>query len=918
MIATTKHRNLRPASRRAATCTWPLVLGLAAASCGSNTAPKEEASVDVVDDDDSLIAQNGVEERRVPPPPPRVRPTTVGNWSDPATWGGRKPVAGETVTIPRNVVVVLDESPPALGGLRIDGDLEFARRDLDLTAEYILVHGGVYVGTREAPFAHRATITLTGPRHQNIMGMGSRGILVMDGRVELYGVTPNVAWTRLADHADAGARTLALAQRVNWRASDQLALAPTDFYDPNASTELVEANTVGGDRVELRTGIRHFRWGKLQHVTRTGMSLTPDPEFRPPSPGSPTVLDERAEVANLTRRIRVVGADDELFRRDGFGAHVMVMGRRSVFRLDGVELRRVGQSGLLGRYPIHFHMLSYDAATGRDLGDVTHHVRNTSVWESENRCMVIHGTNGVTLQRNVCFDIKGHAYFFEDAVERRNHLENNIALKVRQPRPGVTLLAHERPTFQRGPTGYWLTNPDNVIRGNVGADTDGNGFWLAYPRRPLGLSRNVPIRPEHLRFGVFDDNTAHTNRAPGINLDWVPIDDAGNVQANRYMPTADGEPGYGRTLRAALRRITTYKNNDGGLWNRIWAPDYEQWVSADNVGKFFAGSGEDGKISRSLVVGTSLNRRAPYPSEQPPVASASYHSQYDFFNNTVVNFPFVDGKVSGAFAADDYYIRPVDLGTIRMPNNLLIASSPGWRMPPVLHENWTLAGALWDPHGYHGPRENFWVYDDPFLTAGRRCVVVAPAGKNGRSCEGPYYGVTSIETSGRVTYQSRVPLDVTREDERGQALGRWTVGDGNLAPKLGNMRHFAAVPRGRYVVRFPGIAVPRDVGFRVENAYRPGDEFVVAIPFDRGVQPRVYMTSRESYFDAGPSEIALLREASSKDEVLRAPDAAFFRDVQGQLVWIKLRVASVAPSADADPKSDQTLYRRVYVRIHAR
>jgi hypothetical protein len=78
------------------------------------------------------------------------------------------------------------------------------------------------------------------------------------------------------------------------------------------------------------------------------------------------------------------------------------------------------------------------------------------------------------------------------------------------------------------------------------------------------------------------------------------------------------------------------------------------------------------------------------------------------------------------------------------------------------------------------------------------------------------------------------------------------------------------------------------------------------------------MTSRESYFDAGPSEIALLREASSKDEVLRAPDAAFFRDVQGQLVWIKLRVASVAPSADADPKSDQTLYRRVYVRIHAR
>ncbi len=41
-------------------------------------------------------------------------------WSDPASWPNRKvPVAGDKVTIGRDKNVVLDVSPPALGGLSI-------------------------------------------------------------------------------------------------------------------------------------------------------------------------------------------------------------------------------------------------------------------------------------------------------------------------------------------------------------------------------------------------------------------------------------------------------------------------------------------------------------------------------------------------------------------------------------------------------------------------------------------------------------------------------------------------------------------------------------------------------------------------------------------------------------------------------
>src|SRR5262245_34254951 len=69
-------------------------------------------------------------------------------WSDPATWPNRKvPVAGDKVTIGRDKNVVLDVSPPVLGGLSIDGKLSFSNdADLELTTEWIMVHGELAIG----------------------------------------------------------------------------------------------------------------------------------------------------------------------------------------------------------------------------------------------------------------------------------------------------------------------------------------------------------------------------------------------------------------------------------------------------------------------------------------------------------------------------------------------------------------------------------------------------------------------------------------------------------------------------------------------------------------------------------------------------------------------------------------------------
>ena len=70
-------------------------------------------------------------------------------WSDPATWPDRQvPRAGDKVTIAAGKDVVLDVSPPALAGLTIDGKLSFSNNaDLELTTEWIMLHGELEIGT---------------------------------------------------------------------------------------------------------------------------------------------------------------------------------------------------------------------------------------------------------------------------------------------------------------------------------------------------------------------------------------------------------------------------------------------------------------------------------------------------------------------------------------------------------------------------------------------------------------------------------------------------------------------------------------------------------------------------------------------------------------------------------------------------
>jgi hypothetical protein len=833
--------------------------------------------------------------------------------------------------------VLLDEDTPPLAGLTIEGILEFDTADLELTAGWVMVMGELHIGSEATPFIHRATITLnaTNP-NENIMGMGTRGLMVMGGLLEMHGTPPAVPWTKINAHAPAGSTSLTLAQSVNWSVGDEVAIAPTDFYEAGNGASVSQRlglSAVSGTSLTLNGGLNAFRWGLLQYATTSGMSLTNSNPVTPPAPSgfTPTVLDERAEVGNLTRNIVIQSPDDALWQTQGFGCHVMVMREgmvQGVAHVNGVEISRGGQRGRLGRYPFHWHMLSYEGS--QTLADATgQYLRNSTVNESAHRGIVIHGTNGVEVSGNVVFNVRGHGLFMEDAAERRNLIDGNLVMHVRNAI--IPLKQHE--TGERGASGFWIANPDNTVTNNTAADCGTNGFWLAFPIHPWGLSTDVPINPSRLRFGVFGNNTSHSNRLEGILLDWVEVDNAGTVSPFQYLSTSNGQNplDWSTIERFSLSRYTTWKNGHHGIWDRAALPDNFECVSADNCGRFFAGSGANGMIERCLVVGTSLNHlmngtdRPNFTGEVPPSGFATYHSAFDIRHNVIVNFPAVDDTRSGAFSTDDYYIRPVDKGQVRNVDNLFVNSHVGVKLMAAF-PHFALAGALWDPHDNWGggpAEDNYYVYDTPFFTYGQTPTIIQPSAavSGGVLVEGPFYGINDfVVNNDNIDYEDYMEIHVERLDSNLNSVGTWTVEEAQPGWILAHMRHFAAHPSSAYLLDFPTNPEVFDVAMGVENMLTANDTLILGVQFSgEYAVEELYTTTWNAYMNLNHGIYRNDYTAVPDfDSLLASPGETFWQDATNDRVWVKLvgGVAQPWNPANYPSTADEVLYRLLRLRIY--
>lgn len=705
------------------------------------------------------------------PPPPRPS----ARWSDPGSWpGGQVPVAGAEVVVPQGTSLLLDVSPPALKSLTVNGTLVFSPdADIDLSADWIMVHGTLQAGSESRRHARRATITLTGDGAADVMGMGDKVLGVMaGGRLELHGEA-RTGWTRLASTAGVGATELQLAASVPWRAGDRIVVAATDF-DPLQAEEL-DVVEVSGSRVRVAQPLRFAHWGEMQTVAGTS-------------------LDERAEVALLTRNITIRG--DSASLTTGIGAHVMVM-QGAVAKVQGVTFHRVGQKARLARYPMHWHLAG--AVDGQFF-------RDNSVWKSFNRCLTIHGTDNLVAEGNVCHDHLGHGYFLEDGAESGNQLIGNLGLTGRQPATGEAVL----PSDTR-PATFWITNPANVYRGNHAAGSRGFGFWYALPAAPTGLSTGQPDLPRRTPLGEFRDNVAHSNRSGGLNVDDGPRPD-GTTETTNYSPRQD-PAAESPPVVADFTGFRAWKNLNRAVWLRGSQQRLSGAVLADNaIGATFAAS--ETFVVNSVFIGESANRGAGLPSGQPYRGYEFYDGRVGAENVTFANFTTTASIPSSALGYNRRNAFPITPSNYAR-NLTFVNATPVYLENAQADKDGDKAAAFWDETGsVTGTAGAYVLANEPFML-GDDCTQQGTW--NAWVCTGrrARLGVRNNST------EAVAPLTLTRDDGRALALAG--------VPDSRTSAWVTVIPGRRYAVSW-GAGVPPRPRIHFDRG-REGESLQVSFPW---------------------------------------------------------------------------------------
>src|SRR6476661_5603227 len=587
-------------------------------------------------------------------------------WSDPATWPNHKvPVAGDKPTIGRDKEVILDVSPPALLGLSIDGKLSFANdADLELTTEWIMLHGELAIGSEASPHTHKATITLTNTvKGEDIMaGMGDRGIMISGGTLNLHGDRTNT-WTKLSNTAKAGSTSIEVLNAASWRVGDEIVLASTD-YDPRQA-ERRTISAISGNKITLDKKLDYMHFGKITYE-----------------------VDERGEVGLLTRNIKIQASADA--EQSFFGGHIMAMPSSHMY-VEGVELTRMGQNLTLARYPIHWHLVG--DAKGQ-------YIKNAAIHDTYNRCVTVHGTNYLHVENNVTYNTVGHCFFMEDGIEHDNEFVHNLAIqtKCHTSKPCVpTVLAaagenadyeNRQAVRQNGQaskdvllpsdntaSSYWITNPDNIYRDNVAAGSDVTGFWMSLPEHPQGQFEGTEISktiwPRRTPFREFKGNVAHSNYDSFMFDRNINPNNTFGVTGNAHMPKENPADPNSKTVETVFENLTAYKNRNGGIWGRGEMHVFKNVKLADNAMGYTHASGNFGrdpftsKVIDSLFVGETENignprtdaekaygRSLPKP-EMPdfPIRGYEYYDyRHDVENVTFRNYEDNATRKTGAIS----------------------------------------------------------------------------------------------------------------------------------------------------------------------------------------------------------------------------------------------------------------------------
>ena len=432
-----------------------------------------------------------------------------GLWSEPATWDAQRiPSTGDNVIISTGTVVTYDvNSNELIGEMMIEGKLTFStNKSTQLVVSNIMVHAsGVFeMGTKQNPIPRPHTATLQFVVRQP----GEQGLMMM-GRGDIHGAPIKNTFTKLTSNVNEGATKLIVKDDVqDWQPGSKIVITATG---ERSCTELNSVSAVSDRTITLKDELR---------CDHDGIEPT------------------RADVALLTRNVLITSkVRDSLEFEDDFGhpgihernilelnhgggdqfegfdsklrAHTMFMqcgpeGAGPCSNAGGgisyAEFFNLGPEGKLGRYPIHFHEMG-DSAKGIL-------VQGNAIWNSANRWITLHSSNGITLKDNVGFGSVGHGYFLEHGNEVNNIIDHNIGIAAEG---GELIPSDETPAV------FWMQNPVNTWTNNIAVQGGYYGFHFDVPDDEHDeKDHDRPMNLGSLAIQKFENNESHNNGVYGL------------------------------------------------------------------------------------------------------------------------------------------------------------------------------------------------------------------------------------------------------------------------------------------------------------------------------------------------------------------------------------------------------------------
>ncbi|KAG8539217.1 hypothetical protein GDO81_021214, partial [Engystomops pustulosus] len=264
------------------------------------------------------------------------------------------PKEGSNVVIPAGKWVVADIDLPSFNKLIIYGVLELRNltdnstaraaatfRTTVLNATYISIQGGRLIGgTEDDPFQGELHIVLRGNHLTPELPLpdgpnqGSK-VLGVFGQLDLHGLPRSVYRTKLANTASAGSQTITVRDPVDWQVGEDILITTTSYNAWQTETRSILAISSDRRTLTLNVSLSFNHTANTYLVPNTTLNYT-----------------LAADVALLSRNIKIIGEDYPGWYSESFGARVLVstfsangMEYRGNARIENVEFYHSGQEG---------------------------------------------------------------------------------------------------------------------------------------------------------------------------------------------------------------------------------------------------------------------------------------------------------------------------------------------------------------------------------------------------------------------------------------------------------------------------------------------------------------------------------------------------------------------------------------------